>query len=121
MITGTQLRMARAALKIGVRELAKSAGVSPATITRIENGHPANVSTLIRLESVLGMKGVNADINNDGSITVRVLNNSLSEIENTIIQTELKNQREHEERKQEAREWIVNRDKEWRNKEGQKC
>ena len=32
-----QLRMARAALKIGVRELAALAGVTTATITRFEN------------------------------------------------------------------------------------
>lgn len=35
-MTPEQVRMARAALRIGVRELAEMAGVTPATITRYE-------------------------------------------------------------------------------------
>lgn len=36
-MTPAQLRMARSALKIGVRDLADMAGVTTATITRFEN------------------------------------------------------------------------------------
>jgi transcriptional regulator with XRE-family HTH domain len=39
MISPAQCRMARAALAIGVRELAGLAGVSAMTVTRFENGH----------------------------------------------------------------------------------
>ncbi|MCV2447175.1 helix-turn-helix domain-containing protein [Paracoccus sp. DMF] len=35
-MTPEQVRMARAALRIGVRDLAEAAGVTPATITRFE-------------------------------------------------------------------------------------
>lgn len=38
MLTSDQIRMARAALKIGVRELAGMAGVNPGTISRFETG-----------------------------------------------------------------------------------
>ena len=37
MITPAQVRMARSALKIGVRELAEMANITTATITRFEN------------------------------------------------------------------------------------
>ena len=38
-ITPAQCRMARAALELGVRELAALADVSAMTVTRFENGH----------------------------------------------------------------------------------
>ena len=58
MITGTQLRMARAALKLGVRDVAATAKVSPATITRIEGDQPANASTLTAIRVALEAAGV---------------------------------------------------------------
>lgn len=58
MITGTQLRMARAALKWGVRDVAREAKVSPATVTRIEADHPANASTLSTIQAALEAAGV---------------------------------------------------------------
>ena len=58
MITGTQLRMARAALKIGVRDVATLAKVSPATVTRIESDLPANASTLAAIRTALEAAGV---------------------------------------------------------------
>jgi len=36
MLKASQVRMARAALRIGVRDLAEMAGVTPATISRFE-------------------------------------------------------------------------------------
>src|ERR1700733_9043892 len=38
LITGEQIRMARAGLRLSVRALAKIAGVSAMTVTRLENG-----------------------------------------------------------------------------------
>ncbi|MCA1365898.1 helix-turn-helix transcriptional regulator [Bradyrhizobium sp. BRP14] len=48
-----QLKMARAAVGLGVRELAELAGVTANTITRIENGADAKQSTLDALRAVL--------------------------------------------------------------------
>ena len=50
--------MARAALKLGVRELAAAAKVSPATVTRIEGDQPANASTLAAIRAALEAAGV---------------------------------------------------------------
>ena len=58
MITGAQLRMARAALKLGVRDVAAAAKVSPATVTRIESDQPANASTLAAIRTALEAAGV---------------------------------------------------------------
>ncbi len=58
MITSAQLRMARAALQWGVRELAKKAELNPNTITRIENGKSAMSDTLMSLRKVLEEAGV---------------------------------------------------------------
>ncbi|WP_105401608.1 helix-turn-helix domain-containing protein [Neorhizobium sp. T7_12] len=48
-----QLKMARAAVGLGVRELAAAAGVTANTITRIENGADAKQSTLDAIRAVL--------------------------------------------------------------------
>ena len=58
MLTGAQIRMARAALKLGVRELAGVAKVSPNTVTRIEADLPANASTLAAIRTALEAAGV---------------------------------------------------------------
>lgn len=50
--------MARAALKMGVRDVATAAKVSPATVTRIENDQPANSSTLAAIRIALEAAGV---------------------------------------------------------------
>ena len=44
-ITAEQCRMARAALNLGVRELAKAAAVAPNTIVRLERGDPLHPRT----------------------------------------------------------------------------
>ena len=46
MITPSQVRMARAALGWGVRELAEKAGVAVNTVSRFENDFGAMVETL---------------------------------------------------------------------------
>jgi transcriptional regulator with XRE-family HTH domain len=53
-----QLRMARAAVGWGVRELAERAGVTANTVTRIENGADAKQSTMDRLQGALEAAGV---------------------------------------------------------------
>ena len=72
MITGTQLRMARAALKVGVRDVAALAKVSPATVTRIEAGQPANASTLAAIQAALEVVGVEFIPENGGGAGVRL-------------------------------------------------
>ena len=53
-----QLKMARAAMGWGVRELAERAGVTANTITRIENGADARQSTIDALKAALEAAGV---------------------------------------------------------------
>ena len=58
MMTGAQLRMARAAARLNVRELAAIASVSPNTITRIEADGSANASTIAAIQRALETAGV---------------------------------------------------------------
>jgi transcriptional regulator with XRE-family HTH domain len=53
-----QLKMARAAVGWGVRDLAKKAGVTANTVTRIENGADAKQSTMEKLKNALEAAGV---------------------------------------------------------------
>jgi predicted transcriptional regulator len=65
-----QIRMARAALKIGVRDLAAMADVTTATITRFENERGGlNTTTLVKLRAALEAAGIifiDADGNGPG-------------------------------------------------------
>ena len=58
MITPSQIRMARAALGWGVRDLARRAGVAANTVSRFENGSGAMVDTLERMQTALESAGV---------------------------------------------------------------
>ena len=58
MITRVQIRMARAALGWGVRDLADRAGLSPNTVSRFENGADARVDTLTQMQEVLERAGI---------------------------------------------------------------
>ena len=58
MLSGAQVRMARAALGWGVRDLADKAGTTPGTISRIENGADALGGTLTKIEDALTSAGV---------------------------------------------------------------
>ena len=53
-----QLKMARAAVGWGVRELAEKAGVTANTVTRIENGADAKQSTIDALQRALEAAGI---------------------------------------------------------------
>lgn len=58
-MTPAQLRMARSALKIGVRDLAALAGVTTATITRFENERGGlNALTQDKLQVALEKQGI---------------------------------------------------------------
>jgi len=67
-----QLKMARTAVGWGVRELAKKAGVTANTVTRIENGADAKQSTLDRLQQALEGAGVEFIDENGGGPGVRL-------------------------------------------------
>jgi transcriptional regulator with XRE-family HTH domain len=67
-----QLKMARAAVGWGVRELAKKAGVTANTVTRIENGADAKQSTMDRLQLALEAAGIEFIQENGGGPGVRV-------------------------------------------------
>jgi predicted transcriptional regulator len=64
--------MARAALRIGVRDLAKAASVSPNTIARVEADLPANASTLNVIRQALEEAGIEFIPENGGGAGVRV-------------------------------------------------
>jgi len=58
-ISPLQLKLARTALGLGVRDLAKAAGVSPATVMRFESSRGGALSsTLDRLQTTLEDGGV---------------------------------------------------------------
>ena len=58
-MTPAQLRMARAAVRLGVRELAHLAGVSAPTLTRYETEHGGlRLDTARKLEAALNQLGI---------------------------------------------------------------
>ena len=67
-----QLKMARAAVGWGVRELARKAGVTANTVTRIENGADAKQSTMDRLQNALEAAGIEFIQENGGGPGVRL-------------------------------------------------
>lgn len=67
----SQLRQARAALKVGVREVAQETGLNPNTISRIENGADAKQSTLNALADFYRERGVIFIPENGGPAGVR--------------------------------------------------
>jgi transcriptional regulator with XRE-family HTH domain len=67
-----QLKMARAAVGWGVRELAKKAGVTANTVTRIEHGADAKQSTIDRLQHALEAAGIEFIQENGGGPGVRL-------------------------------------------------
>jgi transcriptional regulator with XRE-family HTH domain len=57
-MTSVQIKMARAAVGWGVRELAEKAGITANTVTRIENGSDAKQSTIKAIRRALESAGV---------------------------------------------------------------
>jgi hypothetical protein len=59
MITPTQIKMARAAVDLGIRDLAKLADCAPSTILRFEGGKGSMLTgTLARVQKALEKEGV---------------------------------------------------------------
>ena len=67
-----QLRMARAAIRWSVRDLAKNSGITANTISRIENGADTRASTLATLRAALIDGGVEFISENGGGAGVRL-------------------------------------------------
>jgi len=73
MMQPSQCRMARAALKISVRELAKMAGVAANTITRFETGKSRGYAdTVANIQRALEKAGVEFIDENGGGPGVRL-------------------------------------------------
>jgi hypothetical protein len=59
VITPTQARMARAALRLGVREVGELSGISPATIVRVERETVApTLGTMVTLRTTYEQAGI---------------------------------------------------------------
>lgn len=66
-----QMRMARAALGWGVRDLAEKAGITANTVTRIENGADAKQSTIDAIRSAFEAAGIEFIPENGGGTGIR--------------------------------------------------
>ncbi|MBB2971437.1 transcriptional regulator [Mesorhizobium sp. RMAD-H1] len=71
-MTPVQCRMARAALRLGVLDLAKLAEVSTNTIVRFERGEDLKQTTVDHLRSVLEAAGIEFIPENGGGPGVRL-------------------------------------------------
>ncbi len=68
-----QIRMARAALQMGVRDLAAAAGIAPGTLSRFETGKGGlNQATAEKLRAALEAAGVEFIPENGGGAGVRL-------------------------------------------------
>ncbi len=72
MIDPVQVRMARAALGWGVRDLAVNAGVTANTVSRFENGADALGNTLRKIQRALEDAGIELIDENGGGPGVRL-------------------------------------------------
>jgi transcriptional regulator with XRE-family HTH domain len=57
-MNAAQSRMARAALKLGIREIAKLAKVAPSTVARLETGEPLKPRTVEALQRAFEAAGI---------------------------------------------------------------
>lgn len=71
-MTAEQARMARALLQLGVREVGELAGVTPNTVSRIENGSDAKQSTIEAIRRVYEGRGVRFLAQGDGASSATV-------------------------------------------------
>ena len=74
MISRAQVRMARAALGWGVRDVAKRAGIAANTVSRYENGADAMGQTLLKLQRTFEKAGITFIDENDEGPGVRLRN-----------------------------------------------
>lgn len=68
-----QCKMARAALGLGVRDLADQAGVAQATVSRLERGEDLKPSTIAAIQKALEAAGVEFIAENGGGPGVRLV------------------------------------------------
>ncbi|WER08888.1 helix-turn-helix transcriptional regulator [Rhodobacter capsulatus] len=71
-MNAVQCKMARAATGLGVRDLAKAAGVSPDTVARLERGEELRESTVAAIKAALENAGVEFIPENGGGAGVRI-------------------------------------------------
>ncbi|WP_211299509.1 helix-turn-helix domain-containing protein [Pukyongiella litopenaei] len=71
-MNATQSKMARAATGLGVRDLAKLAGVSPDTVARLERGEELRPRTVLNIRAALEAAGVEFVEENGGGAGVRL-------------------------------------------------
>jgi transcriptional regulator with XRE-family HTH domain len=71
-MTPAQCRMARAAIEMGIRDLAEAAKVSTNTITRFERGEPLRERTVDAIRFALEAAGVAFISENGGGPGVRL-------------------------------------------------
>jgi len=71
-ITPVQSKMARVALGLGVRDLAKLVDMSPNTIARLERGEELKLETLKAIRAALETAGVEFIAENGGGAGVRL-------------------------------------------------
>lgn len=71
-MNAVQCKMARAATGLGVRDLAKAAGVSPDTVARLERGEELRESTVAAIKAALENAGVEFIPENGGGVGVRL-------------------------------------------------
>jgi transcriptional regulator with XRE-family HTH domain len=71
-MTPAQCRMARAAIEMGVRELAEAAKVSTNTVTRFERGEELRERTVDAIKTALEAAGVDFIAENGGGPGVRL-------------------------------------------------
>ncbi len=74
-----QVRMARVALGIGVRDLAELAGVSTNTIARFERGEDIKSATMATIRAALEAAGVEFIAENGGGAGVRLAKGKVHE------------------------------------------
>ncbi|WP_326296916.1 helix-turn-helix domain-containing protein [Mesobacterium hydrothermale] len=71
-MNATQCRMARAALGLGVRDLASLADVAQATVSRLERGEELKATTIQIIREALEAAGVEFIAENGGGAGVRL-------------------------------------------------
>lgn len=72
-----QCKMARVALNLGIRDLAKLSKVAPATISRLEAGEELKPRTVEAIQGALETAGVEFIAENGGGPGVRLKKSSL--------------------------------------------
>lgn len=71
-MNAAQCKMARAALGLGVRDLAALAGVAQATVSKLERGEELKQVTVAAIQTALEAAGVEFIPENGGGVGVRM-------------------------------------------------